>query len=303
MATYRLGAGAARLLPDGLTAAVGSMAGALAARAMGARRDQVERNLRRIRPDLSDAALDRLAQRAVGSYVRYWVESFRLPSLTAAQLDARMSFVGMEHIEAGMAAGTGAIMALPHLGGWDFGGAWLCTTGYPITVVVEPLEPPELFDWFVGLRSAIGMTVVPAGPGASGAVLGALRDNRLVGLLCDRDLAGTGVEVEFFGERTTLPGGPATLALRTGAPLCPTAVYFEGSRSHRGVVCPPLPVERRGTLREDVARITQEVAHALEDLIAKAPDQWHLFQPNWPSDPGYAADRRDLSPGRPNSSN
>jgi KDO2-lipid IV(A) lauroyltransferase len=115
-------------------------------------------------------------------------------------------------------------------------------------------------------------------------VLSALRRNELVGLVCDRDLARTGIEVEFFNERTTLPAGPATLALRTGAALLPTAVYFAGP-GHRGLVRPPIPVERHGKgLRDDVTRITQLVAYALEDLIRVAPQQWHLLQPNWPSD-------------------
>jgi KDO2-lipid IV(A) lauroyltransferase len=45
-----------------------------------------------------------------------------------------------------------------------------------------------------------------------------------------------------------------------------------------------LAVAREGRLREDVSRITQDLAHALEELIRRAPDQWHLLQPNWPSD-------------------
>jgi len=35
-----------------------------------------------------------------------------------------------------------------------------------------------------------------------------------------------------------------------------------------------------------VARVTQLVADDLERLIRRAPQQWHLFQPNWPSDTG-----------------
>jgi KDO2-lipid IV(A) lauroyltransferase len=46
----------------------------------------------------------------------------------------------------------------------------------------------------------------------------------------------------------------------------------------------PIQVERRGRLRDDVARITQVLANELESLIRKAPEQWHLLQPNWPSD-------------------
>ncbi len=195
---------------------------------------------------------------------------------------------GYEYVAEGLDRGKGVILALPHLGGWEWAGRWLALRGVKITVVVEQLDPPELFDWFVKLRSELGMTVVALGPDAGKAVLGALKRNEVVCLLSDRDLDGRGVEVEFFGERTTLPAGPATLGIRTGAPILPTAVYFTPRyNGHFGLVRPPLDTTRSGSLRDDVARVTQQLARELELLITRAPQQWHLFQPNWPSDPGY----------------
>ncbi len=176
------------------------------------------------------------------------------------------------------------IVALPHLGGWEWGGAWMARRGTRLLAVVEDIEPPELLEWFAVQRAAMGIDVVTLGPDVSTTVARALRDNRIVCLLADRDITHDGVEVEFFGERTTLPGGPATLALRTGATLLPAAVYFRPGRKHLGVVRPPLAVEREGRLREDIARITQVLALELEALIRAAPEQWHLLQPNWPSD-------------------
>ncbi|MGZ4766686.1 MAG: LpxL/LpxP family acyltransferase, partial [Ilumatobacteraceae bacterium] len=68
----------------------------------------------------------------------------------------------------------------------------------------------------------------------------------------------------------------------------PVGCYFTARyNGHHAVVRPPVSTQRRGGLREDVARITQELARELEFLIRRAPEQWHLFQPNWPSDPGY----------------
>ena len=282
---YQAGSLVARSLPEPIAVATSRALGAGLSQAMRGRRTMIERHLQRAHGGRLDAAgLRREVQRAFDSYARYWVESFRLPDLSAEDLDAGMAYEGLEHVDEALAAGNGLIAALPHLGGWDFGGAWLATQGYPVTVVVEPLEPPELLEWFAQFRERLGMTVVPLGPRVGPAVLGALRRNEIVGLLCDRDITGDGVEVEFFGERTTLPAGPATLALRTGAPILPMAVYFEGRHSHRGVVRPPVPVEREGKLRDDVARITQLVAAELEVLIRAAPAQWHLMQPNWPSD-------------------
>jgi lauroyl/myristoyl acyltransferase len=189
-----------------------------------------------------------------------------------------------EHLDAAVAGGRGVILALPHVGGWEHAGAWLAGQGLPPTVVVEPVEPPELFEWFADVRRRLGMTVVPLGPDAGPAVMRALRAGGVICLLCDRDLAGDGIPVEFFGEETTLPAGPATLALRTGAPIVPAAVYFGPDGRHDAVVLPPVPAEREGRLRDDVRRVTQDLARQFEDLIRVAPEQWHLLQPNWPSD-------------------
>jgi KDO2-lipid IV(A) lauroyltransferase len=283
---FKVGARLARLLPEPVAVRVADGLARASSRLTPGRRRMAARNLRRADPTLEGRRLDRATTRLFESYGRYWVESFRLPGLSTEEIDAGFRAVGFEHIEAARAAGTGAIMVLPHLGSWEWAAFWLTRVkGLPITAVVERLDPPELFDWFADLRRSFGMEVVPLGPDAGKATIRALKANHLLALLCDRDLAGDGVEVEFFGERTTLPAGPALLALRTGAPIHPTAIYHrDGVRE--GVVRPALDTARRGDLRSDIARITQDVAHALEDLIRAAPDQWHLLQPNWPSDRG-----------------
>lgn len=282
---YRLGATLTRMLPHRGMVAVAEVIGSGLAPVMKQRRSVLERNLSRVtgRP-AGSRAVRTASRRALVSYVYYWMESFRLPGTPARRLQAHMSTEGVEHLVAGVRAGRGVIMALPHLGGWEYAGAWMTSVGLPMTVVVEPLDPPELFEWFVTLRKRLGMTVLPLGSHASAGVLRALHEGRVVGLLSDRDLAGTGVEVQFFGERTTLPGGPATLAIRTGAALLPTAVYSLPGGGHLGVVRPALVAERTGSLREDVRRLTQSLAEELEMLISRAPEQWHLLQPNWPSD-------------------
>jgi len=254
-------------------------------RAMPERRSMAERHVRRVHGvRLSDAEVTRQARLVFASYARYWVESFRLADTTGAELDAAMSTEGIGHVDRALQAGCGGIVALPHLGGWDAGGAWFSSVGYPMTAVVEAVEPPELFEWFARQRRALGIDVVPLNADAGLQVLRRLRSNDVVALVCDRDINGDGVEVEFFGEATTLPSGPAMLALRSGAALLPTAVYFDRRRGHRAVVRSPIPLTREGRFRDDVARITQLLANELEALIRRAPDQWHLLQPNWPSD-------------------
>lgn len=286
---YRLAALAARVMPWTATRAMIPGFGATANFASPERRAMITRHLRRADPTLGGVRLRRAVQEAFDAYARYWMESFRLPHISGREVDKHLTHDGYQHVVDGLAAGKGVILALPHLGGWEWAGRWLVNRGHGLTVVVEKIEPPELFDWFADLRSRLGMRVVALGPDAGTEVVAALKRNDIVCLLCDRDIQRTGVEIEFFGERTTLPAGPVTIAMRTGAPILPTAVYFsDRDNGHFGWVRPPLTLERgAGRLRDDITRGTQQLAHELEVLIRRAPQQWHLFQPNWPSDPGY----------------
>ncbi|GIT76647.1 MAG: hypothetical protein Ct9H300mP31_11780 [Acidimicrobiaceae bacterium] len=204
--------------------------------------------------------------------------------MTSAQVVDGFSEEGYERIAEALRAGNGAILALPHMGSWEWAAYWLVLHHeVPVGCVVEALEPPELFEWYRSFRTSIGIKVVGLGPSAGTEVLAMLRENRAVCLPSDRHVGGAGVEVEFFGEQTTLPAGLATLALRTGAPLLPIAVYDHPGGCH-GVVRPAIPAERQGRFRDDVARVTQHLAGEMEVLIARAPEQWHMLQPNWPSD-------------------
>ncbi len=285
-AAYRYGSVLAQALPRPVASALAELGGRVAVAVMAERAFLVGRNLERItgRP-LEPGERQAQVRRVFVSYARYWVESFRLPRLGDAEVDEGHDVTGFEHIVRAMDAGRGLIVVLPHLGGWEWSAFWMARIIHlRVTAVVEPLQPPELMDWFVAFRESLGMTIVPLGPTAGQEVLAALRRNEVVCLLADRDIAGGGIEVDFFGERTTLPAGPAMLALRAGVPLCPTAVYFHGRHGHRAVVRPPLDLTRTGALRADVARLTQDVATELEQLVRAAPEQWHLMQPNWPSD-------------------
>jgi KDO2-lipid IV(A) lauroyltransferase len=237
-----------------------------------------------VEPD--PALLARWSRRTYVEYGRYWLDGARLPYVSPEGVYARMQVEGdsMANIGAGLSKGRGVILALPHVGSWEWGGRFLVMEGMPMTAVVERLEPERLFEWFVRQRAAMGITAVPLGEGSGAPLLKALKENQLLALVGDRDLAGNGVPVEFFGERTTLPSGAAMLALRTGAALLPLAVYAGPDDWHNGVVYPALDTARRGSVREDVQRLTQELATCFEDFIRRHPEQWHMYQPNWPSD-------------------
>ncbi|GAB3958399.1 hypothetical protein GCM10027614_75840 [Micromonospora vulcania] len=98
-------------------------------------------NLRRVvGPELPETELDELVKRGLRSYARYWMEAFRLPALSRAQILAGFRLDGAELLAADVAAGRGAVVALPHAGNWDAAGAWVAANGWPITTVAERLR-------------------------------------------------------------------------------------------------------------------------------------------------------------------
>ena len=282
---YRLLTLLARFLPQRFGTSVFRFFGKIAGRFNKDRRKMVERHLRRTKSaELSGQDMQKSIDEVFASYATYWFQSFRLPGMTSEQILKDFDYEGEPHLAEALKAEVGPIMVMPHLGGWEWSAFWITKVrGITLNAVVEPLEPPEVFEWFKKFRSSLGMKVIPLGASAGSEVINALKSKEMVVLLCDRHVGGAGVEVEFFGEKTLLPAGPATLALRTGAPLCPAAVYIQGNGVY-GVLRPLIKVERQGRLRDDVQRITQELAYEFEALIRKAPEQWHLLQPNWPSD-------------------
>ena len=287
---YRVGAETARRLP----APLGRLLARAASRGMLAlardRREQVERNLRQVLgAGASDATIAATTTRVFDNYARYWHELFRLdPGVTNAGAEVLDlgELVGGDHLDAATggpvaSAPRGAILALPHVGNWDLAGAYLAARGHRLVVAAEPVEPPELFDWFVETRRRLGMEVVGLGPDAVGALLRALEDGALVCLVCDRDLTGDGVEVDFFGAPARVPRGPALLALRAGVPLLPAAAGFLADGRQRVTIGAPLDLERRGRLRDDVERVTKDLVRHFEEQIAAHPDQWLVMQPVW----------------------
>ncbi len=284
---YRLASVLARTLPEPVTDVVVGMAGRAMPRFSSAQRAMAARHQQRLAGGtLSPSELHSRVDQVFHSYARYWVDMMRTNGASTAEVEAGIRAPHASIVDRALEAGNGAIMAMPHVGAWDYGGTWVAHR-WGLTTVAERVEPPELFEWFTEQRRRNRMQVVALDdPGAGSALIGTLRRNGVVGLLCDRDLAGGGIPVRFFGEQTTMPAGPATLSLRTGAAIIPNVVY-QRDGFVEGVIKDPVQFERSGKLRADIAALTQLVANELESMIAAEPTQWHVLQPVWPSDPGY----------------
>src|SRR5262249_19393866 len=233
-AAYALGWAVVRKVPEPLARAVFRGIADRTWRKRGKGVRQLEKNLRRVvGEEVSDAALRALSRAAMRSSLRYWLEAFRLPEMPAELISGRTDITGHEKIFATLGSGRGVILALPHVGNYDHAGAWVALRGTSFTTVMERLKPESLYERFVAYRESLGMEILPlTGSGTSvfGVLARRLREGRLVCLVADRDLSETGVEVEFFGRTARMVGGPAALAVQTGAALMPVSLWYEDDR-------------------------------------------------------------------------
>ncbi|MYY83560.1 MULTISPECIES: phosphatidylinositol mannoside acyltransferase [unclassified Streptomyces] len=247
---------------------------------------RLESNLARVVPDASPQRLTELSRAGMRSYLRYWMESFRLPSWSRERIADGFDVKDVHHLTDGLAAGKGVILALPHLGNWDLAGAWVTTKlETPFTTVAERLKPETLYDRFVAYRESLGMEVLPhTGGSAFGTLARRLRAGGLVCLVADRDLSASGVEVKFFGDTARMPAGPAMLAQQTGALLLPVTLWYDDSPVMKGRVHPPVDVPETGTRAERTSVMTQALADAFATGIAEHPEDWHMLQRLWLAD-------------------
>ena len=214
-----------------------------------------------------------MARRAFQNYGRMLMDFLLLGSLTPEELIRRMTIDGRDHLDAALAGGRGVIMAVPHMGSWDMAGSYAGALGYPISAVAERF-PGSLNEAVVRTRRRFGLNVITLGRSAVRAITEALHANHIVALLCDLE-QGPGLDVRFFGRRAVVPGGPAAIALKTGAPLMPAYQYATSPGHHHVHLDPPLAIGAG----ETKAALMQRVVDRLEGFIKERPEQWYAFRP------------------------
>ncbi|MGW1871309.1 phosphatidylinositol mannoside acyltransferase [Streptomyces mauvecolor] len=285
-ALYGLGWATVKKLPEPVANGLGRRIADQVWKRRGKSVLRLESNLARVVPDASPERLAALSQAGMRSYMRYWMESFRLPSWSKDRMASGFLPEDVHHLTEGLASGRGVVLALPHMGNYDLAGAWVTTKlDTPFTTVAERLKPETLYDRFVAYRESLGMEVLPhVGGSAFGTLARRLRAGGLVCLVADRDLSASGVEVKFFGEATRMPAGPAMLAQQTGALLLPVTLWYDDSPVMKGRVHPPIEVPETGDRASRTSSMTQALADAFATGIADHPEDWHMLQRLWLAD-------------------
>jgi KDO2-lipid IV(A) lauroyltransferase len=288
-------------LPEGLVLRAAYAAGVMLSFVLGTRRRLLRRNLARVvgwlaANDLGDArvraaahggrALDGMVRAAFGHWVLTYAETARAPRITTEQLRQRVRIENPAATEAALTAVApgqpGQLYVGLHFGAVELAGMYAARTGsVSIAGPMETVANPVMRDYFERVRRSLGVDVFPI-RGAAVRIKARIADGLGVGIVADRVIGGSGMEVELFGAPARLPAGPALLAVETGARLCFISLR-RGSRPGRWIGrIDEVPVPTEGTRRERTEAVLRDHARWMERTVATAPEQWWtLLFPVW----------------------
>lgn len=198
-------------------------------------------------------------------------------------------------------SGRGVILVGLHLGNWELCGAYLASRVGPTYAVGKEQRDSFFTELAFPWRERYGIRTILAGDRLNSAILRALKEGAMLGLISDQNGGRRGVFAPFGAGSSPLPAsstpGAAALALRTGCPLM-LAYTVRLSPGKLKLVVGPL-ISQAGieghnsatgkfsdaALVEAISRINSAVAK----VVAAHPEQWLWGHKRWKTRPSGEA--------------
>jgi lauroyl/myristoyl acyltransferase len=281
----RAAAGIVSLLPEWLAYCAAYPVGTFAWAVTPGTRAGVLDNLSHVlAPGTPLSSLDRLSRRVYQNVVRYYVDLLRSPRANVLELRSeRLRAEGVEHLEQALAAGRGVIIATVHYGAPEVALQAARAWGLSFFVLTEPIQPPELSEFFLRLRSSHGHRFMPAGLAGSKEALRTLRRGGAVLLVVDRDIQKNGILVPLFGTPARMPTGAVELSRLTGAPIISTVSRRLAGGDVSLVIETALQQQRTGSRTADLESNVARLIARFEPHIRRDPAQWFVLERIWPA--------------------
>lgn len=217
------------------------------------------------------------------NFAKYVVDFFRFPMINKENLNEFITIEGKEYLDEALGYGKGVIALSAHLGHFELAGAALSLSGYKINAVSLKQPNPYINRLFIWQREKCGVKGIPFDSAAMGCYR-ALRKGEIVALLGDRDIMGQGTKASFFGKETTIPRGPISLAILTGAAILPGFAVRGKNNKFCLFIEKPFFVPQTGNKERDAMEATKKVVAILETYISRYVEQWGMFHRIWGRD-------------------
>lgn len=275
-----------RVLPRGVSYAIGRLGTWIAWRLMRDTRAAIAENLAPVLPHETPAERHQRARRVLLGYARDTIDFLR--ALSASPDELRDTFDLGTHNQAifdrVLREGRGGLLVTGHCGNWEIGGLLMSrVVDLPLTIVAMAEADPEVNRLRHDIRARMGIETLEVRQSLETAlqIRRLLAANRFVAMLIDRHLGRDRVAVTLFGRQAWFLQTPAVLAYMTGAPLVPCFIERVGPGRFTTLACPPIHVDRALPRDQAVQHATQQVAAAIEARVRARPETWYQFYRYW----------------------
>jgi len=268
------------ILPEKIAYGIGAKAADYIFSKNGKGVRRLRSNYSRVLPQISEQELNKLTKDGMRSYLRYWIDTFRLNTWSKDQIVSTTTVVNEHLLRDPIKSKQGCLVVLPHAGNWDHAAAYFCSTGINLSTVAEKLKPEAIFLKFLAYRESIGIEVLHTEQKVIPTLLERLNEGKLVALVADRDLSRNGIEVDFLGGTAKMPSGPARLILDSNAAFISAYITYNKVGIH--IEFQEIgPKPESGTDEEKVIALTQLMANNFAAGIKRSPVDWHMLQRIW----------------------
>ncbi len=249
------------------------------------RRKVVMANLTRAFPELEEKQKINIGLKAYQNFAKFVIEYIRIPIEKKEKILEKCRFEGLEHIDAALERGKGAVVVGGHFGNFELMGSAVPMNGYPTSFLVGRQHNARIDNMINANRALAGVDIIHMGVAVRGA-LKALKANKVLVFLSDQDARTDGVFVNFFNTPASTPQGAAVFASKTGAALIfGTAVRIAGTDRHR-IIYQPCQIDGlKGASSENIRKITQDYTALLESWIRKFPELYFWMHRRWKTKP------------------
>jgi Kdo2-lipid IVA lauroyltransferase/acyltransferase len=230
--------------------------------------------------DVPIQEIDRNVLLILRNFAKYLVDFFRFPRFSTEYIADNIEVVGRENLDECLSEGKGVISVTLHLGNWELGAALVGGLGYDLCVIALEHSNARINNFFNSQRAINSVKSIPTGANVR-SCFKALAKNQMVAIAADKDYTQTGIEVEFFGKKTSLPRGAAVISLRTGAPIVFTVLTREKGDKFKLVFEKPIRCKPTGDSETDIKNLMGEYVKLFEKYILAYPDQWYAFRRIW----------------------
>ncbi|MCH4166229.1 MAG: lysophospholipid acyltransferase family protein [Megasphaera sp.] len=213
------------------------------------------------------------------------MEILYTPKLNKDNISTFVTVDNPERLEAALAENKGVIILTGHFGNWEWMGAAMALSGYPVTAIAKNQPNSSVTRFLNENRKMMGMEIFARGGNEMVIAARALKRKKMLGFLADQDGGFHGAPQMFLGKMASTPKGPALFARKFRSPILPMFAIHDEQHHNHVYIGESLYYEDTGDKDGDVIRMTQKMATLTEKFIREHPTEWLWFQHRWSTPP------------------